>query len=414
MRVLGDPWRRASWRAGVSAASVRRAVALLGIGALIAFVAAADIGSGPVREAPDPEDLLAVYLQTPAMAPDGTERARDTSRDSVHHLAPRGRDSNPGTAARPWRTIGRAARTARPGDTLVLHPGVYGRRGTTTRLTRSGSPSAPITFRAGRGERRPKIVGHVRVDGDHVQLRQLIFEGPTGEVNERSSDNPLGQEVQLAIYGDGVLVADSIVRDNLYHAGIYLSSAHDARLLRNYIHDNGNFGRPEEANLDQGIYFGSGSGLIANNVIVRNLAHGVQIYPRATDVLVTQNTIVGNGRAGVLVGEDAANTLIVNNVVASNGDVGIRSYGLEGTDNVVRRNVVFGNANGNLGDNAEGLSLRGNIRRDPHFRAPNDWRLRRPSPAVDRAVRRWSLRDDHDLRRRPHGGGPDIGAFESW
>ena len=34
-------------------------------------------------------------------------------------------DANPGTPRRPWKTLARATRDLRPGDTLVVHSGVY-------------------------------------------------------------------------------------------------------------------------------------------------------------------------------------------------------------------------------------------------------------------------------------------------
>ena len=73
-------------------------------------------------------------------------------------------------------------------------------------------------------------------------------------------------------------------------------SVENVRILRNYIHRNGQFGRPEMANLDHGIYFDSGSGVVANNFLVGNLAHAVQLYTEPQDVRVVHNTMVGHGR----------------------------------------------------------------------------------------------------------------------
>lgn len=41
------------------------------------------------------------------------------------HVSPKGNDSNPGTAASPLRTISKAARTAMPGDEIIVHAGTY-------------------------------------------------------------------------------------------------------------------------------------------------------------------------------------------------------------------------------------------------------------------------------------------------
>jgi parallel beta-helix repeat protein len=61
-------------------------------------------------------------------------------------------DSNPGTDAAPWRTIARAAAAAelRPGDTVLVHSGVYREH---VELKVSGVPEKPITFSAAPGAR---------------------------------------------------------------------------------------------------------------------------------------------------------------------------------------------------------------------------------------------------------------------
>ena len=43
----------------------------------------------------------------------------------VYHVAKTGSDNAPGTAAKPFGSIGRAARAAMPGDTVTVHEGVY-------------------------------------------------------------------------------------------------------------------------------------------------------------------------------------------------------------------------------------------------------------------------------------------------
>ena len=66
-----------------------------------------------------------------------------------HHVATTGRDEDPGTSERPFRTIAKAAATMQPGDTCFVHGGVY--RETAT-LTRSGREGKPIRFTAWPGE----------------------------------------------------------------------------------------------------------------------------------------------------------------------------------------------------------------------------------------------------------------------
>ena len=68
----------------------------------------------------------------------------------VAQQAPNAADNNPGTEQRPWNTISKAASALQPGDTVVVHTGVY--RETVTPL-HSGTELAPITYGAAPDEK---------------------------------------------------------------------------------------------------------------------------------------------------------------------------------------------------------------------------------------------------------------------
>ncbi|MDA8387663.1 MAG: right-handed parallel beta-helix repeat-containing protein [Nitrospiraceae bacterium] len=63
----------------------------------------------------------------------------------AYYVAPSGRDSAPGTRARPWGTFARAMTALKPGDTLYLEDGAYNR---TLDITVSGTRGAYVTVRA--------------------------------------------------------------------------------------------------------------------------------------------------------------------------------------------------------------------------------------------------------------------------
>lgn len=76
-------------------------------------------------------------------------------RNSDHRLyvspdPSKGSDMNPGTEAMPLRTIARAARYARPGDTITLLAGTY--KESDIRFTNNGLPEAPITIEGREGD----------------------------------------------------------------------------------------------------------------------------------------------------------------------------------------------------------------------------------------------------------------------
>ena len=47
---------------------------------------------------------------------------------SNYHVSTAGLDGNPGTKAKPFKTISAAAAIAQPGDTITVHEGVYRER----------------------------------------------------------------------------------------------------------------------------------------------------------------------------------------------------------------------------------------------------------------------------------------------
>jgi parallel beta-helix repeat protein len=262
-----------------------------------------------------------------------------------------GSDSNPGTSASPWRSIAKAASSAGPGDVVVLMPGTYGAPGTTTYISTSGTASAPITFTSLPGSERAVIKGYVRIGGSHILVNSLDFDGPTGPVLARTSENPGGEEVQVSImYGSDVELAHSEIRDNAWHAGVFVYAGSEIRIDSNYIHNNGD--AATGANLDHGVYWCSGSGSVTNNLVEDNVAYGVHLYPEANEVIVAGNTIAGNGRGGIIVANTSSQNQLLNNVVTDNAMYGIRGYDLSGKGNVARDNLLWDN-----GENISGSGI---------------------------------------------------------
>ncbi|MEE9366387.1 MAG: right-handed parallel beta-helix repeat-containing protein, partial [Dehalococcoidales bacterium] len=64
-------------------------------------------------------------------------------------------DGNPGTEARPWKTIGRGVQSLQPGDTLLIKAGTYRE---TVILHRSGTQANPIRIRAYPGDEGKVII----------------------------------------------------------------------------------------------------------------------------------------------------------------------------------------------------------------------------------------------------------------
>ncbi len=322
----------------------------------------------------------------------------------TRYVSPSGSDRNPGTFERPWRTLGRGVRSLRPGQRLRVRAGTYPEW---VVVARSGAPGHRIVIEAYPGE-WPVVTGRLKIEGDHVRVSGIRFEGGT-------SANRRGVLIYVA-GGDDVVVSRCEITGAVL-SGIYLEGADGARVVHNRIHHNGT-----HDNLDHGIYWSSGEGgLVAGNVVYDNHAKGIQLYPDADGIVVSQNTVVGNGRIGIVIGGEGTTSdrnVIVNNVVAFNDWEGIRGYwgGHVGVGNEVLNNLVFGNGRGSgrVDVAAHGLEVRENLSVDPLFAEldAGDFHLAAGSPAVDRAVRRYSLRTDLEGRPRLVDRAPDLGAYE--
>jgi parallel beta-helix repeat protein len=131
---------------------------------------------------------------------------------ATYHVAQRANgadDANPGTLRRPWKTLAQATRHLKPGDTLILHSGLYREKIT---LPVSGTPAAPITLRAADGE-QPVITGAdetrlwTRVSGEEPIYRTpwarvfAIDEKDGQPVRAHGASAPVGRAEQAFCWG---------------------------------------------------------------------------------------------------------------------------------------------------------------------------------------------------------------------
>lgn len=88
-------------------------------------------------------------------------------------------DRNPGTENKPFRTINAAAQQAQPGDTILVHAGIYRER---VIPPRSGNPDQPIVYEAVPGEtvvlRGSEVWSATPVSADASTTSSAYWEGP--------------------------------------------------------------------------------------------------------------------------------------------------------------------------------------------------------------------------------------------
>jgi len=139
------------------------------------------------------------------------------------HVAVDGKDSSAGTAAAPLRTIQRGADLARPGDTVIVHQGVYRER---IAPPRGGESDAKrIVYRAAPGEKveikgSEVVTGWVKVRGDawKATLPNAFFGkfNPYSDLIRGDWFNPKGREHHTgAVYLNGHWLAEAAKRDEV-------------------------------------------------------------------------------------------------------------------------------------------------------------------------------------------------------
>ena len=299
--------------------------------------------------------------------------------------APGGRDANPGTSAKPFKTVQRLAERLRPGQTGCLRGGVYSDSsdGYALRFPRGGTPSAPIRIRGFRAE-RVAVLGIVMIpeDAPHVALSGLTLEGTGGQNS-------------VKIYAEGVLVEDNDITNRGRGESCMMlgDGAVQTLVRRNRFFDCGRHG----SNKDHAIYAAHADrAVIWGNIFWSHAGRAVQLYPDAQRNLVTHNVIDGGApsiRGGIAVGSDEGYTsngnVIEFNVIAYAETFNLYTNWNDdvGKGNVARNNCFWAGKDGNLDVEGGGLTHHSNAEQPPRFvsRQERDYRLK-PSSKCRRVV----------------------------
>jgi hypothetical protein len=329
------------------------------------------------------------------------------SRGRAYYVSTRGSDSNPGTLARPWRTIQKAARTLRPGQRAFVRNGTYREN---VQVERPGTAAQPITIAAYPRE-RPVISnpdGPLEIDTGYYRIRGFVLERAKGT----SSTNVYFQDDAHHIELSGNEIRHS------QDQGVFSEEqTHHLQILGNRIHDNG-LGHVSGQHQSHGLYFQGRSHVAANNLIFSHpYGFGIQVYDQNSRSILVNNTVTGAAHSGIVVGGSGGvdNITIRNNILAFNEQYGVQTDSDCPTGPVsIDANVIFGNGEGPVQRGCSQVRVGSNIQADPRFvsRSRRNFRLASGSPAVDRARADSAPRTDIAGRKRPSGRGYDVGAFE--
>jgi len=278
-----------------------------------------------------------------------------------YYISTKGRDSNRGSKTRPWKTVARAVKHARPGDTVILRRGIY--RAARFDLGPAGRKSRSKTvFKAFGGERviltGPKgkppgfaLRDYVRVEG--LWIGGVWTRGKGAQVFAVGG-SPVGRgkdivDCTIFGYGSGILVGSSedlLIRgcrivhcgDGRFAHGIYLSGGYTKGAMTQHVIVDDNT-------------FVAGEGYAIHGwhnphscIITRNFVSGYfwDLVMSGSDHLIAHNTLWRNtGQKGREPGWNAwlpaKRVVFVNNILSSK----IPVYGGLGTGGVVTRNAYL-------------------------------------------------------------------------
>ena len=138
-----------------------------------------------------------------------------SSHAATYHVAqlhPRAGDENPGTAALPWMTISRAARTLQPGDTVIVRKGTYREW---VRPQASGTKDAPITYQAAKGENVVITGTDIFTRWQRVEGEKPIYKFEPWKLNSvvHGAKAPIGRQEQVIV--DGKLLKHVLTLDEI-------------------------------------------------------------------------------------------------------------------------------------------------------------------------------------------------------
>jgi hypothetical protein len=347
---------------------------------------------------------------------------------SIYHLyvATTGSDSNPGTQARPFKTINRAAALAKPSTTVHVAPGTY-YGNVVTRI--HGTATARIRY-VSDTKWGAKVIGTGTEfmwtnKGHYTDIVgfDVSGSGRQGIFNEGSNTLVMGNHVHhLKISGGCTGGGGAGINNGDYNGA-------NGDIIGNVVND---IGTPGACIGVQGIYSANLGGKIYNNIVYRASSWGIHLWHAADKVLIANNTVFANGSAsmggGIVIGVGNApggkiltNTKVVNNIVVNNRYHGIH-YGCDsgqtciGSGNIIANNLVIGSS-APLTRGA--ITATGTITADPQFvnyqaNGTGDYRLKSSSPAINKGMASYAPTNDIDNISRPRGTTHDLGAYENY
>lgn len=391
------------------------------------------------------ESITATSYQDPTKSATATASISPaTTTGANYYVAPNGSDSNDGSAAHPWATLGHANSRVSAGSTVQVSAGTYSQGSSQLNLTTSGSPSAYVTYLCS-PIRSCYITSNITGNNTVIEIDASYVKVVGFDISDTNSSVP---NVNMGVYITGS--NDWMVQNTIHGIQSDCSSAGGGGIN---IATGGGSGDVFDANLIYDIGWANpacsaSSGTnpvhvhginleanapnyatVTNNIIYHVLGGwGIQSQHAAsgtTGDTISNNLIFSNGTGGIVfVDAGGANdyNVVTNNIIVGNGSdhpkYGIYEYNT-GTHDVYANNDLYGNEGGSYyfvyGSQTGGISVdptAGTTFVNYQPDGTGDYDLRSGSPAIDAGTEKGSPNHDFDGGARPVNGVPDIGPYE--
>jgi Protein of unknown function (DUF1565) len=274
----------------------------------------------------------------PAVRSHGTASSKS---GTTFFVAPNGKNSNPGTKSRPFRTLAHALKRLRAGDTLYVRGGTY-----TERVKVNVAPGrlgARVLVTNSPGE-RPVVSGQLwignpsywTIGGINVTWATGNPDEPMARIYGGTDWTLTGAEIWGAHSTSGLHVDDG-PRDNLGRWAVIGNCIHDTYPTNGEHQDHNIYVDDISASPNP-------SGVIERNLIFNAInGRGIKLGPGgvtggAINVSVRYNTIY-NSAQNVGVSRDSAGVVIYRNILAKASEANAYGFHLNGPGNTVRDNV---------------------------------------------------------------------------
>lgn len=217
-----------------------------------------------------------------------------TLQETVYYVAPIGDDSNPGTAAHPWRTIQKAANTLIAGNTVYIRAGTYHER---VLPQNSGSAGNYITYAAYPGETATIDGSGVTLPDDLAGLFEISNKSYIRVAGLRVINaGPFNDNAGLLVLNSGYITLENNATYNTTSSGIGVWGSNNVTVDGNRVDEAGGGGWQECISVA-----GTDTFEVRNNEVLNCHKEGICAKDGSSNGQVYRNHVHHTLRVGIYV-----------------------------------------------------------------------------------------------------------------